>query len=310
MATRARVHRSLPIFRRGMQAITHMRKADLIQEIRSHGEVPHPQWTTVELRSRLREIRTMNLLNEENPLKGMRTMRRDQLVTLCENLNVGYATHDTRGTLMRRLRESQTMRQPAEPSDLMEFGKYKEMTYGTVLEQHDEYAVWCIETAEESSSADARLVRFANWAHKELYEKAKKGKGKSTGTKTVAPSKGKFKGSSSKSKTASSSGATEASWEFPMDEDDEPTVTDKKRALTSQPAIRPSTAPSGASAAASSTDVNQQLLDAMNQIMNRLTVLENRTRDANEESESQAETEAYNVPVKDPDLEEKEEGVP
>ena len=142
-----------------------MTKEEAKRALQDLGEAVHPSWTSVEIKSKLMEIK----LKEEAetagppPLKGLHSMRKGELERLAAARGIVYTDSDTKGSLMRKLREHEFLNQPANGTDLMGFGKHASKTYAEVLAQDPQYVRWARETAMDGNSTP-HLRRFAQYA--------------------------------------------------------------------------------------------------------------------------------------------------
>ena len=84
-----------------------------------------PEWTVTELRSILSEQREKPSGSE---LKGLSSLKLDQLIQKCKDLNIKIPEKPTRGLLMRMIREGA----PATDTDIVPFGRYRGYRFSEV----------------------------------------------------------------------------------------------------------------------------------------------------------------------------------
>ena len=151
-----------------------MTKMEASERLRSLGEEPSPKWTSVEIRSRITEI--LDLLAEEDSRlpKNMTRMKKAALQRECTKRLIHYAEHETRGSMMRKIREKVEAEQGGQGGSIMGFGKFSDMTYEEVAENHPAYAKWALETAQEEGQASHwKLRKFVTWLSTTAAEKDK-----------------------------------------------------------------------------------------------------------------------------------------
>jgi hypothetical protein len=141
--------------------LSKMRKDELSDLLRSLGEEPHPQWTVPEIRSRIRELTEIEK-EEDHPLKGMTSMRKDELVKLAEELKLVLNPSDTKGAIMRKLRLQVEMNTPPKPTDIVGFGRHANLEYVALATEVPSYLDWVIQTHKDGS-LEPRLNRLARW---------------------------------------------------------------------------------------------------------------------------------------------------
>ena len=94
----------------------------------------------------------------------MTRMKKAALQRECTERNLHFTEHETRGSMMRKIREKVEAEKGGKYGSVMGFGKFSDMTYEEVAEQHPAYVKWALETVkEEGQASDARLKRFATW---------------------------------------------------------------------------------------------------------------------------------------------------
>jgi len=149
-------------------ALATLTKEEAIEELEEvWGEVPHPQWTSAEIKSRLKELRQAEEPKDEKTgdgrsLKGMTRMTKGELTDLCDSFKVSVTVNDTKATMMRKVRDAEFLQRSIRPTDLKSFGKHAAMTYEEVQQQQPSNCQWARSAAAdgECSPQLAIFVRY------------------------------------------------------------------------------------------------------------------------------------------------------
>ena len=170
MVTRAEAEELKP-HGKPLSALTKMEASEWL---RSLGEEPRVKWTSVEIKSRTKEILDL-LVEEDSKLpKSMTRMKKADLHHECTERNLHFTEHETRGSMMRKIREKVEVEKGGKGGSVMGFGKFSELTYEEVAEQHPAYVKWALETVkEEGQASDAKLRKFVTWLSTEAAAKDK-----------------------------------------------------------------------------------------------------------------------------------------
>ena len=131
-------------------------------------------WTIKDIKSRIKEI--LDLLTEEDGRlpKNLPGMKRADLQRECTKRLIHYTEHETRGSMMRKIREKVEAEQGGQGGSIMGFGKFSDMTYEEVAENHPAYAKWALETAQEEGQVSHwKLRKFVTWLSTKAAEKDK-----------------------------------------------------------------------------------------------------------------------------------------
>ena len=105
----------------------------------------------------------MDLLTEEGGKlpKNMTGMKKAGLQRECTERNIHFTEHETRGSLMRKIREQVEAEKGGKSGSSMGFGKFPDLTYKEVAENYPAYAKWAHETVkEEGQASGAKLRKF------------------------------------------------------------------------------------------------------------------------------------------------------
>ena len=138
------------------------------------GEQPRAKWTSVEIKSRITEILDM-LSEEDNKLpKNMTSMKKADLQRECTERHIHFTEHETKGSLMRKIREQVEADKGGTGVSIMGFGKHSERTYEEVAENDPAYVKWARDTVEEEGmNSSAQLRKFVKWVNNKTTEKDK-----------------------------------------------------------------------------------------------------------------------------------------
>ena len=141
-----------------------MTKAEAVQALKDLGEIVHPSWTSVEIKSKLVELKKREDLTHNHKLKGLHGMKKNELEDLARACGIPFTDNDTKGSLMRKLREQDFLQSTPKPDDLMTFGKYANMTYAEVTEMDPSYIRWAKEAAMDGKCSPylRRFVIYCN----------------------------------------------------------------------------------------------------------------------------------------------------
>ena len=160
MVTRAEAEELKP----NDKPLSALTKTEASEWLRSLGEEPRVKWTSVEIKSRIKEILDLLVEDDSKLPKNMTRMTKANLQHECTERNIHYTEHETRGSMMRKIREKVEAEKGGKDGSVMGFGKFSEMTYEEVAEQQPAYVKWALETVkEEGHTSDAKLKRFATW---------------------------------------------------------------------------------------------------------------------------------------------------
>ena len=151
-------------FPESRMAVDKLRKAEAAHILEELGETVPKAWTVEEVKAKLKEV----LFSEEATgpkmhLKRLTSKTKQELIELCDAIGAHRTKHMLKGDLMRAIRARVRELSEPVPSDILEFGRYKEMTYGEVYRKHTGYCTWVKEAARTEPSPQPALVRFAGW---------------------------------------------------------------------------------------------------------------------------------------------------
>jgi HAMP domain-containing protein len=133
-----------------------MSKTELLAEMTRRGIPASRDWSVVELKSILAEDDKKNSTQDALP-KGLTGMKLEELVQEAKKVGLAVGSKETRGSLMRRLRDHH--RTPDET--LMTVGRFKGIPYYEVPETYGKWA-----SDEERANHDNMhpdLMRFVKW---------------------------------------------------------------------------------------------------------------------------------------------------
>ena len=143
--------------------------------LRSLGEEPPVTWTSAEIKSRIKEV--LDLLEDEevNLPKNMSGMKKAELQRACTERNINFTEHTTKGAMMRKIRDQVEAEKVGKAGNLMGFGQHAALTFEEVVENHPAYVKWAVETVqEEGYNTSVGLRKFVNWVINKEKEKETK----------------------------------------------------------------------------------------------------------------------------------------
>jgi hypothetical protein len=183
-------------------------KEDHILELQSLGEDPPEDWTVMEIKARIHEIKEAQgmclqtngkkttpfrvLVIEMNKCSKKKALLQEFAKT---KMMLPISGHETIPRLQQMCLQKIYETTPATPQDPAGFGMHCSLTYEEIYLNEPDYAKWVVQTAMEGQ-ADHRLRRRANWLedrHKEPAKKvtmikAKASKTKKTGAASIGSS--------------------------------------------------------------------------------------------------------------------------
>ncbi|CAK9111736.1 Copia protein [Durusdinium trenchii] len=131
-----------------------MNKPELTSTLVAMGIPVRPEWTVPELRSILSEQKEKPSTSE---LKGLSSLKLDQLIKRCKDLNIKIPEKPTRGLLMRMIRDGV----PPTETEVVPFGRYRGYRFSEVPMS---YLDWAIDECHNNENHSPDLARLARWA--------------------------------------------------------------------------------------------------------------------------------------------------
>ena len=184
-------------------------KEDYILELQSLGEDPPEDWTVMEIKTRLHEIKEAQgmclqtngkkttpfrvLVIEMNKCSKKKALLQEFAKS---KMMLPISGHETIPRLQQMCLQKIYETTPATPQDPAGFGMHCSLTYEEIFLNEPDYAKWVVQTAMEGQADHYRLRRLANWLedrHKEPAKKitvvkAKASKTKKTGAASIGSS--------------------------------------------------------------------------------------------------------------------------
>ena len=162
-------------------SLSKLNVSQLREVLEELGETPPNSWHKVELKARVAELRERqgiplrggppkdSLLSSMAELRKA-SRRKDELIKFCEKIGMTMTGNESVQTLQTRGLAWLYKITPATGDDPVSFGKFGDLTYQELRQERGEYCAWVCKTAEESDSADAKLMRLAKWLKEEPSE--------------------------------------------------------------------------------------------------------------------------------------------
>ena len=127
---------------------------------RSLGEEPNPSWSSIEIKDRIRELSERDHQRKGLGVNG--NSLKEQIYQECVKQGLSVTRHDTKGSLLMKLRAAQEYEVAGSDETIVGFGKYASLKYKEVPEY---YIKWAIDTYQEgATTCCGRLARLAKWA--------------------------------------------------------------------------------------------------------------------------------------------------
>ena len=147
-------------------------KAEASEWLRSLGEEPRVTWTSVEIKTRIRDILIFLAAEDGRKLpKNMTGMKKADLQRECTERNINFTERETKGSMMRKIREEAEADKGGK--SLMGFGQLPDLTYEEVAEDHPVYVKWAQDTVKEGGKAcDPKLRKFVQWLNYRATQKS------------------------------------------------------------------------------------------------------------------------------------------
>ena len=99
--------------------------------------------------------------------KGMTTMKKEDLLEEMRKRGLSAGQHETRASMMRKIRADAEALHGGTAETLMGFGKHAALRYAEVKEKHPDYVKWATEVVkEEGVGTNVKLRKFVRWLTK------------------------------------------------------------------------------------------------------------------------------------------------
>jgi hypothetical protein len=154
--------------------VTYLNKQAAARRLEELGERPRPDWTVLELRSRILELQAEQSAEsaEDFTICNIGIKNKPELIEMCKRLNVECDEKDTKGVLMRKARDAYLLKTPPCSSDLVLFGTHTGKTFSEVRRDYLTYCQWVVNSAQDPAEPTTSMKsRFAAWLEQdgELY---------------------------------------------------------------------------------------------------------------------------------------------
>jgi hypothetical protein len=162
-------------------SLSKLNVSQLREILEDYGENPPNSWHKVELRARVVEIREQQgiplrggppVTSLTHKLANLRkaSRRKEELAKFCESLGMILTGNESVQTMQNKGIAWLYANTPATGEDPVSFGRHGDLTYQELRQEKSEYCTWVCKTAEESNSADPKLIRLAKWLKEEPTE--------------------------------------------------------------------------------------------------------------------------------------------
>ena len=184
-----------------MVNVSKMNKKEATDYLQSLGEVPNPKWTVCEIKSKIMQI--LGEGKDTARLGASTENSKEELQQLCRDKGIAFTKNNTKGDLLRKLRDYQTMTAETIGETLVGFGKHKDRKLKDVPE---DYITWARETfRDDPEAANPLLRRLVEWSEQDKKERELEKE--PTGTTSRTPTSPRASASAASSLTAPSSTA-------------------------------------------------------------------------------------------------------
>ena len=154
------------------KTVSSMTKAEAAEYLTELGEKPHPGWTSLEIKARISEIlkargkAKVNLgISSNSPKKDM--------IDACSNAGVVLTGHETKGDLMRKLRERLEQDMDGDGAMIMTFGKHDGKSFTEIRSTCPGWCTWAKTIVDESGDdAHWKMRQFVAWLRAEEHKQA------------------------------------------------------------------------------------------------------------------------------------------
>ena len=138
---------------------TALTKAEASQWLRAMGEEPNTAWTSIEVKDRIQEILKELDEGEVDLPKGMSAMKKEDLLEEMRKRGLSAGQHETRASMMRKIRADAEALHGGTAETLMGFGKHAALKYAEVKDRHPDYVRWATETVKDEGVATSPKLR-------------------------------------------------------------------------------------------------------------------------------------------------------
>lgn len=144
--------------------LSKLTKKQLLEHL-SASEVPHHAGMSVlELRELCKQL-VAPQTDEFTPLlQGLEKATKEALLKRAHQLDIKLPPQATCGCIILRIKDAITQRRAPQPTDIMGFGKHRDLQYATVLQDFSSYLVFCQRAIKDDKDCCWQMTRFVSWA--------------------------------------------------------------------------------------------------------------------------------------------------
>ena len=150
--------------------VSTMTKSEAAEYLTELGDKVNPSWTSVEIKSRISEL--LKQRSSKVKLTVNANAKKEVIKEACEDNNVHLTGHETKGDMMRKLREKIEIDSEVTAHTLMTIGRHSGKSFREIWEQCPTYATWARTTVKENKDAHWKLQQFAQWVDRSELEEA------------------------------------------------------------------------------------------------------------------------------------------
>ena len=151
--------------RPGGKPLSALTKQEASEWLRGLGEEPRVTWTSMDIMSRSKEILDLLAEEEDGTLpKNLTGMKKADLQRECAARSIHFTEYETKGSMVRKIREQVEAETGGKSGSIMGFGKYRDLTFEEVAQNYPGYVRWARDTVkEEGLSTRVMLRKFVTW---------------------------------------------------------------------------------------------------------------------------------------------------
>ena len=167
--------------------------ADLRQKLREMGEEAPHQWTCLQIKGRIAELKEMQNGSPWNQMQSClaalkrASRKKADIVQFAKDHQVAVGANETIPQIYSKLEKMILDCYPPFSAETAGFGQFANKTYEEIYEESPNYVTWC-KTISQEEAVCWRMQRFLKWIEiQESEPKGKSGKGKGPkGYKTMS----------------------------------------------------------------------------------------------------------------------------
>lgn len=146
-----------------LPTLSSMRVADVDKEFAHWGVSPPTGWNVAEKKSYLKELRTASGVVSDLGLTRNLPKVKGDLIEYCRTKGLRLTGNETVAQLTRKLKERESDLAPVLGTEIIGFGKHKNLPFLEIYETDRPYCQWAVTTVLESTTTHPQMRRFAKY---------------------------------------------------------------------------------------------------------------------------------------------------